>query len=76
MCAVRDASGFALTLDDFPSRGTVVQVSLDGTPVAVEPALDREGLSVRVPVSRGPHLMEITTVAGGRVVPGELTLAP
>ena len=74
MCAIRNASGFDITLDDFPPRGTVVQVSLDGTPVAVEAALDREGLSVTVPVSRGPHLVEITAVARGRVAPGELTL--
>jgi len=74
MYAVRDASGFKLTLEDFPPRGAVVQVSLDGTPVAVEPAFDREGLSVAVPVPRGPHLVEITAVAGGRVAPGELRL--
>lgn len=74
MCAVRDAIGFDLAFDEFPPRGTVVQVSLDGEPVAVEPALDREGLSVAAPISRGPHLVEITTIAGGRVVPGTLTL--
>ncbi|MBZ5590458.1 MAG: hypothetical protein LAO05_18055, partial [Acidobacteriia bacterium] len=74
MCAVRDAIGFDLAFDEFPPRGTVVQVSLDGEPVAVEPAFDREGLSVAAPISRGPHLVEITTIAGGRVVPGTLTL--
>jgi len=74
LCAVRDAPGFDLTLDEYPPRGTVVQVSLDGAPVAVAPALDHEGLSVAAPVSRGPHLVEINAIAGGRVVPGDLTL--
>lgn len=76
MVAARDASGFDLALDEFPRRGAVVQLRLDGAPVAVEPALDSEGLSVRLPISRGPHLVEVSAIAGGRVVPGELRLAP
>jgi len=74
MCAARDASGFDITLDSFPPRGTVAQVSLDGSPVAVGPAFDPEGVSVSAPVSRGPHLVEITAIAGGRIVPANLTL--
>ncbi len=74
MFAMRDAPGLDITLDEFPIRGTVVQVSLDGVPVAVAPALDHEGVSVASPISRGPHLVEIIAIAGGRVVPGELTL--
>ncbi len=72
--AARDASGFVLRLDEFPPRGTVVQVTLDGAPITVAPAVEHEGLDITAPVSRGPHLVEITTIAGGRVVPGELTL--
>jgi hypothetical protein len=76
LCAVRDAPGFDLTLDSFPPRGTVVEVRLDGAPVALAPALDREGLSVSAAISKGAHLVEVTTIAGGRVVPGDLTLTP
>ena len=73
--AARAASGIGIKLDEFPVRGTVVEVRLDGAQVAVVPALDREGLNVPTPVSRGAHLVEITALAGGRVVPGELSLA-
>jgi len=73
--AARDAAGFALRLDEAPPKGAVVQVRLDGTVVAVAPASPAEEARVAVPVTQGSHLLEITTLAGGRVVPGAVSLA-
>lgn len=72
--AVRDASGIALGLDEAPSQGAVVAVSLDGKGVAVVPVPASGELDVAARVSRGSHLLEVTAVAGGRVVPGHVAL--
>jgi hypothetical protein len=74
LCAMRAAQGFEIALSDVPPHGTVVQVSLDGAPVAMAPARADEALLVSTPVSAGAHLVELTTVTGGRVVPGDLAL--
>ncbi len=73
--AARDANGFALRLDEAPANGAVVQVRLDGTVVAVSPASPAEDVRVAAAVSRGSHLLEMTTLAGGRAVPGAVSLA-
>jgi hypothetical protein len=74
--AVADAAGLALVPDEAPPQGAVIEVRVDGTVVAVRSVRVNEPLQLAVAVGRGAHLLEVTTVAGGRVVPGEVILAP
>jgi hypothetical protein len=71
-----DAPGLAVGLDVVPPAGAVVQVSLDGATAAVAPVRADAMLHLATRIPRGPHLLEIETVAGGRVVPGNVELIP
>jgi hypothetical protein len=71
-----DAPGFVVGLDVVPALGAVVQVTLDGATELVAPVRTGATLSVASPVSRGAHLVEVQTLAGGRVVPGQVELTP
>lgn len=79
MLAGADASGLALTLDEVPAAGAVVELRLDGAVLGafpVRPAAPAVAvpLALPVPVRRGLHLLEIETLHGGRVLPGEVRL--
>ena len=69
-----DAPGFVVGLDVVPASGAVVQVALDGATALVAPVRTGATLSVASPVSSGAHLLEIRTLAGGQVVPGQVEL--
>ncbi len=69
-----DAPGLAVSLDVVPTAGAVVQVSLDGATVALAPVSPDAMLHVATRVPRGPHLLEVETIAGERVVPGQVEL--
>jgi hypothetical protein len=69
-----DAPGLAVGLDVVPTAGAVVQVSLDGATVAVVPVRAGARLEVTTHVARGPHLLEVETIAGERAVPGKVEL--
>jgi hypothetical protein len=69
-----DAPGLAVSLDVVPTAGAVVQVSLDGATVALAPVSPDARLEVTTHVARGPHLLEVWTLSGGRVVPGQVEL--
>jgi len=43
--------------------------------VAVVPVRAGARLEATTHVARGPHLLEVWTVSGGRVVPGQVELA-
>ena len=75
LLAGADAPGLAVSLDVVPPAGGVVQVRLDGMTAAVAPVRDDATLYVATRVPRGPHLVEVETLAGGRVVPGQVELA-
>jgi hypothetical protein len=69
-----DAPGLAVRLDVVPTAGAVVQVGLDGATVAVVPVQAGARLEVTTHVALGPHLLEVWTLSGGRVVPGQVEL--
>jgi len=69
-----DASGLAVSLDVVPPAGAVVGVTLDGATAAVAPAGGEAMLHLATRIPRGPHLLEVETRAGGRVVPGQVEL--
>jgi hypothetical protein len=74
LLAGADAPGLAVSLDVVPPAGAVVQVNLDGATAAVAPVRADAMLYVATRVPRGPHLLELETIAGGRVIPGEVEL--
>ena len=76
LLAVRDAGGFTLTFDSVPPKGAAVQVKLDGETVAVAPVAGGATLRIVAALPQGAHLLEVEPIAGGRVVPAALTLAP
>ena len=61
-------------LDVLPTGGAVVQVSLDGAAATPAPVGADAKLYVATRIPRGPHLLEVETLAGGRVVPGQVEL--
>ena len=68
--------GGRLVLDVVPARGGVIEVSWDGAVVqtfAVSPSVN----AVEVPIesAAGLHLLDVRTLAGERVAPGEFRLA-
>lgn len=69
-----DAPGLAVSLDVVPPAGAVVRVSLDGATAAVAPVRADAMVYLATRVPRGPHLLEVEMLAGGRVVPGQVEL--
>jgi hypothetical protein len=68
------APGFFIGFDDVPASGAVAQVKLDAATVACAPVQSGERIRVAVPLKQGPHLLELESVIGGRVVPGVVEL--
>lgn len=75
LLAAASGPGLAVRFDVVPATGAVVKISLDGATVAVAPVGGGGKAQVAVTVDRGPHLLEVETIAGGRAVPGEVSLA-
>ena len=69
-----DAPGLAVSLDVVPTAGAAVRVSMDGSTVALAPVSPDAMLHVATRVPRGPHLLEVETIAGERVMPGQVEL--
>ena len=59
-------------LSAVPQPGAAVEIRLDGEPVATEVVRPGDVLSLPPPDSPGLHLLEIETLAGGRVLPGDV----
>lgn len=77
MLAAADASGLSVILDEVPETGAVVELRLDGAVVGafpLRPASVAVPLAFAVPVRRGLHLLEVESLHGGRVLPGEVRL--
>jgi hypothetical protein len=68
------APGFFIGFDQVPASGAVAEVRLDAATVACAPVRSGERIRVAVPVTQGPHLLELESVVGGRVVPGVVEL--
>lgn len=64
--------GLRLQLAAVPDSGAVVEIRLDGEPVSTAVVRPGDVLPLPPPETSGPHLVELETLAGGRVLPGEV----
>lgn len=69
-----DARGLELTFREAPSEGAVAEVRLDGEPVSLVEARSGETAILDVPLTAGPHRLEVRSLAGGAVRPGRVRL--
>jgi hypothetical protein len=74
LLADRDAPGLLVTIATAPTEGAAVRVAVDGATVAVAPALTGNTIPVATSLGSGAHLVQVETVAGGRVAPGHVRL--
>ena len=79
MVLTEPADGFAVTLDEVPANGSVVELRLDGAALAGFPVRPGETgslptLRAATPLRRGIHILEVATRDGGRVLPGGVEL--
>jgi hypothetical protein len=70
------ADGVRIAVDEAPERGAAVEVRLDGLALGSATALSGHALAVPGRIAPGPHLLEIESLAGGAVAPGDVRLAP
>ena len=71
-------TGLELTIARTPPRGAVAELIWDGSSIAMRPVKSRQTIELAVDVTPGPHLLELRSLAGGEIEPGEvrLLLAP
>ncbi len=65
-------TAFTLAFDVVPAGGAVVEVAVDGDEAAVAHVLPGRLLKVERALAEGRHRLRLATVAGGRVVPGDV----
>jgi hypothetical protein len=71
-----EARGLEVSFDVVPAGGVVAEVSVDGQSVQVAPVRPDEKLRILTRLAPRAHLVEVRTLAGGRAVPGAVTLLP
>jgi hypothetical protein len=71
----RQTTHIEVTLDVVPPTGAVIEIRWDRQSVSYEQV--RQGQSVRLAldVTKEPHLLELVSLVGGRVVPGKVELS-
>jgi hypothetical protein len=75
MMTAAPAAGVALTLDQVPANGALVELRLDGAAVGRFPVRPAPGgaapvLGVEVPLARGLHVLEFESLGGSGALPG------
>ncbi|MEM9553882.1 MAG: hypothetical protein AAGC60_06470 [Acidobacteriota bacterium] len=68
--------GLVVELPVVPVRGAVVDVRWDGASLGLVTVRRGTPLRLSLAVDASPHLLELRSVAGGEVTPGEVRLAP
>jgi hypothetical protein len=73
------AAGLAVGLDSVPETGSLLELRLDGAAVGAFPVRPLAGaaapaLRLEVPLGRGLHVLEVESLDGGRVLPGQVEL--
>ena len=76
LLADRDASGLLVTVANAPAQGAAVRLAVDGATVTVAPVMADGTIPVSTALGAGAHLVQVETVAGGRVTPGDVCLLP
>jgi hypothetical protein len=70
--ADRDHPRATLTLDNVPGRGAAIQIQMDGASLGVFALSPRQPrVELELAATAGIHLLELRTLAGERVAPGE-----
>lgn len=71
LVAARPGTGFDIALDQVPDQGAALELHWDGARAAVLPVeAGDEQVHLPIVVAPGPHLLELHTAAGGRILPG------
>ena len=70
----QSASGLTIDVDVAPRNGAVVAVRLGWSAVATETAAAGGRIVVSVDLEPGVYLLEHTSLAGGRVIPGDVSV--
>ena len=70
------AGAVVVAVDEAPAQGGVVSVALDDSPTQVLVARAGEPLRLAGTLVEGHHVIALTSLVGGRVFPGEVTLEP
>jgi hypothetical protein len=78
MMTAAPAAGFAVTLDQVPANGSLVELRLDGAAVGTFPVRPLAGaapvLRVAAPLGRGLHVLVLESLDGAQVLPGTVEL--
>jgi len=78
MMTAAPAAGFAVTLDQLPANGSLVELRLDGAAVGDFPVRPLAGaapaLRVAAPLGRGLHVLVLESLDGAQVLPGTVEL--
>ncbi len=67
-------AGLSIAVTGAPAGGAVVDLLWDGTSVAVREVAADQTIELAMAVTPGPHLLELTALAGGEVYPGSVRL--
>jgi hypothetical protein len=70
------AGGFEVAIDVAPPTGSVIECALDGRSLGDFVARPGVQIPIGAQLEPGNHLIEIDTVAGGQVAPGDVQLMP
>ena len=76
LIAASPGSGFDVAIDEVATGSAVVDVRLDGALLGSFLATAGKPLALPAAVAPGIHLLEVTVVAGGTVLPGGVRLLP
>ncbi|MEM6794316.1 MAG: hypothetical protein AAF725_10055 [Acidobacteriota bacterium] len=72
--SARPAEGLEIEIRKAPAQGAVVELSWDGATLAQRTARAGQRLRLAIDVGTDPHLLEMRSLAGGHVTPGEVHL--
>ena len=78
MVAGAPAAGLIVPLDEVPENGSLVELRIDGAAVGAFSVRPRAGLRPALrpgfPLGAGLHVLELESLDGGRVLPGDVEL--
>ncbi len=71
----RSAPGLELVIAKAPATGEVVDILWDGARITTVPVAQGQTLRLEIPVEPKMHLLEVRSVSGSSVLPGEVRLS-
>ncbi len=67
-------TGLALTIVQTPPNGAVAELVWDGSSIAMRPVATGQTIELATDVQPGPHLLELRSLAGGEIQPGQVRM--